>query len=176
VASELIREFSVSNLYEAMDRERVVRGLNWNHVAKDIWAMSSSLNSQRNDHPISPATLSGMAKRGATSCQHALFVLHWLDRAPESFLDGETSLERPLPAAGSDRRLRWRRKYLYEAMNVQRLERALTWSELAAILRCTPSQLTGLRTAKFATGMALAMRITQWLTRPAADFVYAATW
>jgi hypothetical protein len=41
---------------------------------------------------------------------------------------------------------------------------------------CTPSQLTGLRTAKFATGMNVAMRIVQWLDRPAADFVYAAQW
>ena len=53
---------------------------------------------------------------------------------------------------------------------------ALTWPELASVLRCTPNQLTGLRTAKFATGMTLAMRITQWLDRPAADFVYAAKW
>jgi hypothetical protein len=30
--------------------------------------------------------------------------------------------------------------------------------------------------ARFATGMDLAMRIVQWLGRPAADFVYAATW
>jgi hypothetical protein len=37
--------------------------------------------------------------------------------------------------------------------------------------------LTGLRTAKFATGMGLAMRITQGLGRPpAADFVYVANW
>jgi hypothetical protein len=34
----------------------------------------------------------------------------------------------------------------------------------------------GLRTAKFATGMDLAMRIVQWIDRPAADFIYRATW
>lgn len=43
-------------------------------------------------------------------------------------------------------------------------------------LHCTPSQLTGLRAAKFATGMSLAMRTTQALHRPTADFVYAADW
>ena len=53
----------------------------------------------------------------------------------------------------------------------------MTWAEqLAHELRCTPSQLTGLRTAKFATSMTLAMRITQWLDRPAADFIYSARW
>jgi hypothetical protein len=40
----------------------------------------------------------------------------------------------------------------------------------------TPNQLTGLRNAKFATSMRLAMRITQALHRPAADFVYVAEW
>jgi hypothetical protein len=61
-------------------------------------------------------------------------------------------------------------------MNDQRNENGLTWPSLAATLECTPSQLTGLRTAKFATGMDLAMRIVQWLGRPVADFVYASTW
>jgi hypothetical protein len=32
------------------------------------------------------------------------------------------------------------------------------------------------RPAKFATGMDLAMRIGPWLGRPAADFVYLASW
>jgi hypothetical protein len=50
----------------------------------------------------------------------------------------------------------------------------MTWPELAAVLGCTPSQLTRLRTAKFATGMDLAMRIVQWLDQPAASFVYPA--
>jgi hypothetical protein len=117
-----------------------------------------------------------MSRRGEISCQHALFILHWLDRTPESFLTGGSTQEYPLPKVGNDRRLRWRLKYLYEAMNEQRLERGLAWTELATILRCTPSQLTGLRTAKFATGIKLAMRITQWLRRPAADFIYAARW
>jgi hypothetical protein len=33
-----------------------------------------------------------------------------------------------------------------------------------------------LRTAKFATGMGLAMRIAQWIGRPATDFIYRSTW
>jgi hypothetical protein len=34
--------------------------------------------------------------------------------------------------------------------------------------------LTGIRTARFAIGMNLAMRIVQWLEQPAAAFIYAA--
>jgi len=49
-------------------------------------------------------------------------------------------------------------------------------SQLVLLLECSPSQLTGLRTARYAAGMDVAMRIVQWLDRPAADFIYSARW
>jgi hypothetical protein len=52
----------------------------------------------------------------------------------------------------------------------------LSWTELAKELRCSEQQLTGIRTARFAIGMRLAMRIVQWLDRPASTFVYAGKW
>ena len=67
--------------------------------------------------------------------------------------------------------------YLLSAeLDGQRRHLGLTWPELAAQLRCTPSQLTGIRRARFAIGMSLAMRIAQWLGRPASHFVYVADW
>jgi hypothetical protein len=48
--------------------------------------------------------------------------------------------------------------------------------QAAAAAKSDVDQLTALRTAKYATGMDIAMRIVQWLDRPAADFVYLATW
>ena len=172
-----IGEFSTQELFEALQQQRLSLNLSWRQVAEEIWNQSHELNDQRRDHPISPSTLKGMGERGETSCQHALFVLRWLRRTPESFLQGKTAVpDSTFPEIGPDRRFRWSLKKLYEAMNEQRRERGLTWKELAVILHCTPSQLSGLRTAKFATGMRLAMRITQWLDRPASDFVYAARW
>jgi hypothetical protein len=47
-------------------------------------------------------------------------------------------------------------------MNARRSDEHLTWKSLADLLGCTQSQLTGIKTARFATGMRLAMRITQW--------------
>jgi hypothetical protein len=178
VVDQPIRRFDVSALYSALDDKRTELGISWTKVADQLWELSPELNSRRNDHPISPSTLTNMAKSPRTSCQHALFMLRWLGRTPESFLTGATGDDDgfALPAAGPDRRLRWSLKRLYAAMNEKRQEDGLTWSALAAILGCTPNQLTSLRTAKFATGMDLAMRIVQWLCRPAADFVYAATW
>jgi transcriptional regulator with XRE-family HTH domain len=64
---------------------------------------------------------------------------------------------------------------LHGALNERRNERQLTWAELADDLECTPSRLTNLRTARLAD-MDLAMRITQWLDRPAADFIHPARW
>lgn len=105
-------------------------------------------------------------------------MLRWLDRTPESFLVGSAGDDRrcALPRAGPDRRLRWSLKLLYAAMDEKRQSEGLTWPALATLLGCTSSQLTGLRTARFATGMDVAMQIVQWLGRPAADFVYAARW
>jgi len=171
------RDFDIRELFDALDAQRVSRGLSWRGVANEMWNLSAVLNTRRDDHPISPATLKGMAERRATSCQHALFMLRWLGRTPESFLPGgAVNSKDTLPPAGSDRRLRWDLAGLYEALDGRRRERQLTWSELARELRCSANQLTGIRTARFAVEMNLAMKIVQWLRRPAADFIYEAEW
>ena len=169
-------DFDARALFEAIDRQRLERSLTWKQAAEAIWAQSSELNTTRHDHPIAIATIKGMYKRGNTSCQHALFMLRWISRAPEEFIPHpvEVSARIDLPVAGPDRRLRWNVNALYQALNARRRGEALTWMALAELLGCTQSQLTGIKTARFATGMCLAMRITQWLGRPAADFVYAA--
>jgi len=171
-------EFDALALFEALDRQRVERGMTWRQAADQIWEQSAELNARRDDHPISPSTITGIAKRGDTTCQHALFFLRWLDRAPESFLapsvgDGGGAA---LPAAGPDKRLRWNLAALYEALDARRRQRGMTWPELARELRCSPNQFTGIRTAKYAIGMRLAMKIAVWLEQPAAAFVYAADW
>jgi hypothetical protein len=171
-------DFDVAALFEALDAQRRSRALSWAGVARELWDLSATLNLQRNDHPISPATLTGMADLMDTSCQHALFMLRWLGRSPESFVPGAVldAESTALPAAGADRRLRWNLKRLYEALDAQRRERNMTWAQLAQELRCTPSQLTGIRKARFAIGMRLAMRIAVWLGRPARDFIDVAAW
>ena len=179
MANRPISDFDGFALFRALDEKRTAEGLSWSKVATEIWELSAQLNDRRGDHPISPSTITGIAKRGETSCQHALFFLRWLGRSPESFLaaaPGARPIEAPLPVVGSTRRLRWDLAQLYGALNARRQEEDLTWAQLADILRCTPSQLTGLRTARFATGMTIAMRIAQWLERPASDFIYAAQW
>jgi len=173
-----IFDFDSLALFQALDDKRSAIGLSWRQVADEIWDLSAALNARRNDHPISPSTIIGIAKRGGTSCQHALFFLRWLGRTPESFLTTPAGreIEGTMPAVDSHRRLRWDLVKLYEALNARGLEMELTWPQLADTLQCTPSQMTGLRTARFATGMNTAMRIVQWLEQPAADFIYPAKW
>jgi hypothetical protein len=171
-------DFDISALFDALDARRRDRTLSWQGVAREIWHQSATLNAQRDDHPISASTLTGMAHRRDTSCQHALFMLRWLGRTPESFMPSATADAKrtALPWAGPGQRLRWNLQELYDALDGQRRERSLPWPRLADELRCTPSQLRGIRRARFAIGMRLAMRIVQWLDRPARDFIYTAKW
>jgi hypothetical protein len=175
---QALRPFDVRALYLALDDKRTQLGISWPKVANRLWELSSDLNNRRRDHPISPSTLTNMDKNPRISCQHALFMLRWLERTPESFLVGATDHDErfTLPAVGPDRRLRWSLKLLYASMDERRRQGELTWPALADILGCSANQLTGLRTAKYATNMEIAMRIVQWIGRPAADFVYPATW
>jgi hypothetical protein len=172
-----MNDFDALAMFAAMDARRVERGLSWQGVADELWEQSSVLNARRRDHPISPATLTNIAKRGDTSCQHALFILRWLGLPPESFLRVPVhSRDVALPSAGPDQRLRWDLGALHEAMDERRREHELTWRALAKEIRCTANQLSGLRTVKYAIGMRLAMRIVQWLEEPAATFIETATW
>jgi hypothetical protein len=177
-AAMSIHEFDVRAMYAAMDAQRAALGLTWPNVARALWDQSAVLNERRGDHPISPATLTGIAKRGDCTCQHALFILRWLDRAPEDFLSGprDDRGHVDLPPAAEDRRLRWDLAAVYNALDARRRERGLTWREVAHPLRCTDNQLTGIRTARYAIGMRLMMRIVQWLDQPAAAFIYPAEW
>jgi hypothetical protein len=162
---------------DALDARRRDRELGWYELAAELWEQSADLNAERTDHPLCGGAVARLQQRGATSCQYALFILRWLQRAPEDFLTGPVVDvgETRLPAAGSDSRLRWDLHQLHSALDEQRRDRGLTWADLARELGCTPSRLTNLRTARLAD-LDLALRITQWLGRPAAAFIHPARW
>jgi hypothetical protein len=170
--------FDCGALFNALDAQRRDLGLGWYELADDLWQQSSDLNAQRSgNHPLCGGAVQRLQERGATSCQYALFMLRWLHRAPEDFLVGPVLDvgDVRLPEAGSDSRLRWALNQLHTALNGQRRQQNLTWADLAEELDCTLSRLTNLRTARLAD-MDLAMRVTQWLRRPAAAFIHPAQW
>lgn len=169
--------FDCAALFNALDEQRQLRGLGWYELADEMWQQSSDLNTQRADHPLCGGAVQRLQVRRATSCQYGLFMLRWLRRAPEDFLTGPVVDvgDTRLPKAGPDRRLRWDLSALHAELNQQRQQRSLTWAQLADELNCTPSRLTNLRTARLAD-MDLTMRITQWLGKPAAEFIHPARW
>jgi hypothetical protein len=169
--------FDFAAFIDALDTERRARELSWYELADELWQQSADLNARLLDHPLCGGAVSRLGARGETSCQYALFMLRWLDRAPEEFLTGPTVDvgDTRLPDPGPGCRLRWDLNLLHTAVNAQRQEDCRTWTELARIIGCTPSRLTNLRTARMAD-LGLTMRLTQMLRRPAADFVHAAQW
>lgn len=165
--------------FQALDSRRQERGLTWSGVAAEINATSEVLDAKLGvNHPVSPSTLSGIPKRGAISCQHALIFALWLDSPLESFVHNARPdiPEKRLEHVGPDNRLRWNIPALYEAVDARRQELGLNWRQAAEEIGTAPGQLTGLKTIKYAIAIDLAMLITQWLGRPAADFTYAAEW
>jgi hypothetical protein len=169
--------FDCGAFFSALDAQRRERGLGWFELADELWRQSSDLNARRRDHPLCGGAVARLQTRRATSCQYALFMLRWLRRAPEDFLTGPVVAvgDVRLPEAGPDSRLRWDLPQVHAALDRQRRARGLTWARLADELGCTPGRLTNLRTARVAD-MDLAMRITQWLGRPAAAFIHPAHW
>lgn len=143
----------------------------------DFTAFFAAVDAERDGHPLCGGAVARLGERGATSYQYALFMLRWLGRAPEDFLAGppRQAGDITLPQPGPDRRLRWDLPRLHGALNQERGERGLTWDGLGQELGCTPGRLTNLRTARMAD-LELTMRITQWLRRPAVDFIGPATW
>jgi len=177
-ATASLPRFDCGAMFAALDAQRRERELDWPALAEALWAQSEALNAaEAAGHSICPGAVVRVQQRGTISCQYAMFMLRWLDRAPEDFLIGDVADvgQTSLPAAGSDRRLRWDLSQLHAAVNEQRAERGLTWSALANELGCSPSRLTNLRTARLAD-LELTMRITQWLRRPAAEFIHPAAW
>jgi hypothetical protein len=171
--------FDGSRLYAALDARRVEEGFTWGRLAREVWDLSAGLNAKRpSDRPFSTSSITTLRERGNASCQHALLLVWWLGATPEEFVVDPVpaTVGVPLPACDRGHRLRWSLKRLHATLNVARTRRGATWAQTAARLGCTPSQLTGLATARYATNMRLAMAITQALRRPTAEFVYAADW
>ena len=174
--TDALATFDFAAFFSAVDEARRRQGLHWYAFADELWDLSVQLNAERDDHPLCGGAVSRLGARGETSCQYALYMLRWLGDAPEAFLVGpEVDVgDTRLPEPGPDSRLRWDLPQLHAAVDEQRRQQGLTWAGLADHIGCTPARLTGLRRARMAD-MALAMRLTQWLRRPAADFIHPAS-
>lgn len=166
-------DFDVHALYAALDAQRRARGLSWAQVAREI-SDRFGLTPAR---PLSPSTLTGMRERGTLEGDGVLQMLGWLNRSPESFLPdrhGESTAGETLPPVGPSRILRFDTRALYDALDARRVERAMTWGQVAEeIGGFTAANLTGLAKGG-RIGFPGVMRLVAWVKQPAASFTRAA--
>jgi hypothetical protein len=165
-------EFDMNALQAALDDERRARGLTWNDLAAAINEPFKNTPSI----PIDVGTLRGMTAKRSVTSGVVLQVLRWLRRTPESFLVGRGQTQAPeeeLPEAGPARILRFDTAAIYAALDAKRRERGMTWTKVASEIRgFTPGMLTNLAKGPL-IGFPRVMALTQWLGRPASNFVRA---
>lgn len=159
-------DFDVRGLWDAIDAERRARGIRWRRVLEEMAVPGV-------EHPMSLSTIQNLRRLDTVTCQHALGMIGWLRRTPESFVPEFNGRGVPLPLGAPERLLRWNMRAFADAVTAQRQRRGLTWADVARELDCSVSQVAGLSRLRYGTSMRLAMRITRWLDRPAADFVIA---
>lgn len=81
-------------------------------------------------------------------------------------------MEELLPEPGPSRILRFDTREMYDALDVERLKRGMTWKQMSGELPgFTENMLRNLASGPL-IGFPRVMTITQWLRRPAASFVH----
>ena len=162
-------DFSLPALYAALDAQRQTRGLSWAQVAREINRQPEGRSGRRG---VSPSTVSGMRTKTVAEGDGVLQMLRWLNRTPESFVPGHSELDSisaRLPDVPLHKVLRFDAKKLHSALEAQRIERQMTWAQVAREIGVPPSSLPYLARGT-RTGFPQVMRIVRWLDRPAAEF------
>jgi hypothetical protein len=129
--------------------------------------------------PIASSTITGLKNKRVGEGDGILQMMLWLGRTPESFGPGVEDADHAkyqLPRVGRGQILRLDTRKLHAALDAQRRERGLTWSETARdIGGYTPNMLTNLAKGP-RTGFPRVMRLARWLDTPLAHFTRIASW
>ncbi len=116
-----------------------------------------------------------MRTKAAAEGDGVLAMLRWLNRTPESFVPGHKDSEEidaRLPEIPPGKILRFDTRKIHAALDARRIERKLTWAQVAKEAGTGTSTLTYLSKG---TRVAFpgVMRIFRWLGSPAAHFTRA---
>ena len=122
-------EFSLRGLYEAIDLQRRARGISWAQVADEM----NGKRMRPSVHRLSPSTIADLRTRNAVERDDVSQMLRWLKRTPDSFMGGTHSQcdSVELPHAPAEKVLRFDTKKLHTAIDARRIERGLTWNQIA---------------------------------------------
>jgi hypothetical protein len=163
-------DFDIAALYEAIDSQRQSHGMTWAQVARAI----NGVFEHEPVRPISAFTLNRMPARTVLEADGVLQILRWLGRTPESFASGHNGASdgEKLPSIRTEQILRLDTKTLYWAVDARRIEKRMTWEQVAnEIGGVSASSLT--RLAKGGrTTFPQVMRMTKWLNRSVASFTH----
>jgi len=166
-------DFDLFALYEAVDKRRREREMSWTSVAREVNRFRTTRR------PIAVSTITGLRTNSVGEGDGILQILLWLGRTPESFVSNITDADSQrfqLPNLTTGQILRWDTHALFLALNAQRLERQLAWSDVARELKgFTPGMLTNLGKGG-RIGFPRVMRLVRWLGRPAVEFTRIADW
>jgi hypothetical protein len=168
-------DFDMKALYDALDAERQARGMTWAQVTAAINVPFRYAPSR----PFSASTVTGIRGKRSVTSAVVLALLRWLGRTPESFVPGHLTTDEAseqLPEVPDRQVMRVDTRALHAALNASRLERGMTWNQVASELRDTQAaQLTNLASGPL-IGFPQLMRITQWLKMPVARFTAGHDW
>jgi hypothetical protein len=165
------RAFDLLALYNAMDAKRAANGSSWAQVTAEINALFAGTGAR-----MAQSTIRGVGTRRVVEADGVLQMLRWLGRSPESFVPNDSRADAPealLPDVPSDRILRFNTPLLHAALNAIRMDRQLTWEQLAKRIKLNRSTLAGYAHGS-RTSFPDVMRAVHWLDKPAALFTYAA--
>jgi hypothetical protein len=167
-------DFDMHALYETIDSERESRGLGWADVLREL----NEVFQDKPSRPFALSTIKGIRDKRSVTGAVVLQLLRWLGRAPEDFIrDGVPLTESTaLPEIADTQVLRVDTKALHAAVEAARVERGLTWMQVASELRDTQApMLTNLAKGPL-IGFPQVTRITQWLGVPVATCVRGYDW
>jgi len=121
--------------------------------------------------------MTGTRTRAVAEGDGVLQMLRWLNRTPESFVPGGPASGRDgrLPEVPPHHTLRFDTKKIHAALDAQRVERRLTWAQVAHEVGIGASSLTHLSQGGRAA-FPQVMRIVRWLAKPAAHFMRTSNW
>jgi hypothetical protein len=164
-----LQDFSLAALYSALDAERAARGLTWSAAVSQM----SDPFTQAGSRPLALSTVKGLRTKAAAEGDGVLQMLRWIGRSPESFADGaSTAAGTLLPGVGPHQVVRLDTRQLHLALNAARVERGLTWAQVAAAIGGRTTQSTLAHLSKGGRiGFPHVMRLTRWLGAPLAHFV-----
>ena len=166
-------DFSLLALYAALDAQRQARGLSWPQVLMEMGR--GSKRTSTSTRRLSLSTVTGTRFRAAAEGDGVLAMLRWLNRTPESFVPGHrksNDIGARLPDIPDGKVLRFDARKLHAAVDARRIERKVTWTQVANEMGFRAASLTRLSKGG-RVGFPGVMRIFRWLDRPAADFTRA---